>query len=68
MTALTKAPKAGQAEGRTLTPAEAKRLLKALEDNRLGLLFIVMLAPETKGKTLEELEGILTRPKPALGS
>jgi MFS transporter, SP family, arabinose:H+ symporter len=33
-----------------------------------GLLFIVMLAPETKGKTLEELEGILTRPKPALGS
>jgi len=33
-----------------------------------GLLFVVMLAPETKGKTLEELEGILTRPKPALGS
>jgi MFS transporter, SP family, arabinose:H+ symporter len=33
-----------------------------------GLLFIVMLAPETKGKTLEELEGILTRPKQALGS
>ena len=33
-----------------------------------GLLFIVMLAPETKGKTLEELEGILTRPKPALAS
>ena len=30
-----------------------------------GLLFIVMLAPETKGKTLEELEGILTQPKPA---
>jgi sugar porter (SP) family MFS transporter len=33
-----------------------------------GLLFIVKLAPETKGKTLEELEGILTRPKEALGS
>jgi MFS transporter, SP family, arabinose:H+ symporter len=33
-----------------------------------GLLFVVMLAPETKGKTLEELEGILTRPRPALGS
>jgi MFS transporter, SP family, arabinose:H+ symporter len=33
-----------------------------------GLLFIVMLAPETKGKTLEELEGILTEPKPALAS
>jgi len=33
-----------------------------------GLVFIVMLAPETKGKTLEELEGILTRPKRALAS
>jgi len=33
-----------------------------------GLLFVVMLAPETKGKTLEELAEILTRPKPALGS
>jgi MFS transporter, SP family, arabinose:H+ symporter len=33
-----------------------------------GLLFIVMLAPETKGKTLEELEGILTQPKQALAS
>src|ERR1700722_7276830 len=33
-----------------------------------GLLFVVMLAPETKGKTLEELAGILTRPKTALGS
>jgi MFS transporter, SP family, arabinose:H+ symporter len=32
-----------------------------------GLLFIVMSAPETKGKTLEELERILTRPKQALG-
>jgi sugar porter (SP) family MFS transporter len=32
-----------------------------------GLLFVVMLAPETKGKTLEELEGMLTRPKQALG-
>jgi len=25
-----------------------------------GLVFIMMLAPETKGKTLEELEGMLT--------
>jgi MFS transporter, SP family, arabinose:H+ symporter len=33
-----------------------------------GLLFIVILAPETKGKTLEELERILTRPNRALGS
>jgi MFS transporter, SP family, arabinose:H+ symporter len=33
-----------------------------------GLLFVVMLAPETKGKTLEELAGILTPPKTALGS
>jgi SP family arabinose:H+ symporter-like MFS transporter len=33
-----------------------------------GLVFIVMRAPETKGKTLEELEGILTQPKQALGS
>jgi sugar porter (SP) family MFS transporter len=33
-----------------------------------GLLFVVMLAPETKGKTLEELEGLLTRPKQRLGS
>jgi integrase len=41
---LTKAPKAGQTEGRTFTAAEAKRLLKALGDHRLGLLFIVMLA------------------------
>jgi integrase len=41
---LTKAPKAVQTEGRTLTPAEAKRLLKALEGHRLGLLFVVMLA------------------------
>jgi sugar porter (SP) family MFS transporter len=31
-----------------------------------GLLFVVTLAPETKGKTLEELEGMLTRPKQAL--
>jgi MFS transporter, SP family, arabinose:H+ symporter len=28
-----------------------------------GLLFVVMLAPETKGKTLEELAGILTGQK-----
>jgi integrase len=41
---LTKAPKAVQTEGRTLTPAEAKRLLKVLEGDRLGLLFIVMLS------------------------
>jgi len=33
-----------------------------------GLLFVLMLAPETKGKTLEELAGILTKPKQALGS
>jgi len=33
-----------------------------------GLLFIVLQAPETKGKTLEELEGILARPKQALVS
>jgi len=32
-----------------------------------GLVFVVMRAPETKGKTLEELEGILTRPKQVLG-
>jgi len=31
-----------------------------------GLVFVVMLAPETKGKTLEELEGMLTRPKQTL--
>jgi hypothetical protein len=34
----------------------------------LGLIFITLLAPETKGKTLEELAGMLTRPKPAVGS
>jgi len=32
-----------------------------------GLLFIVMLAPETKGKTLEELEQLLARPKQVVG-
>jgi sugar porter (SP) family MFS transporter len=32
-----------------------------------GLLFIVMLAPETKGKTLEELERMLARPKQVAG-
>ncbi len=31
----------------------------------VGLVFVAMLAPETKGKTLEELEGILTQPKHA---
>jgi sugar porter (SP) family MFS transporter len=30
-----------------------------------GLLFVILLAPETKGKTLEELAGTLTQPKPA---
>jgi MFS family permease len=28
-----------------------------------GLLFIVLLAPETRGKTLEELEASLARPQ-----
>jgi sugar porter (SP) family MFS transporter len=32
-----------------------------------GLLFILMLAPETKGKTLEELERMLARPKQVVG-
>ncbi|HEV7446217.1 MAG TPA: sugar porter family MFS transporter [Steroidobacteraceae bacterium] len=32
-----------------------------------GLLFIVLLAPETKGKTLEELERMLARPTQAPG-
>jgi MFS transporter, SP family, arabinose:H+ symporter len=32
-----------------------------------GLLFIVMLAPETKGRTLEELERMLARPKQVVG-
>ena len=32
-----------------------------------GLLFIVMLAPETKGKTLEELERLLVRSKQVVG-
>lgn len=32
-----------------------------------GLLFIVMLAPETKGKSLEELERMLARPKQVVG-
>jgi sugar porter (SP) family MFS transporter len=34
----------------------------------LGFVFIVMLAPETKGRTLEELEDILAPAKPALES
>jgi MFS transporter, SP family, arabinose:H+ symporter len=34
----------------------------------LGFVFIAMLAPETKGKTLEELEAILAPAKPALES
>jgi len=33
-----------------------------------GFAFIMVLAPETKGKTLEELEGILTQPKQVVGS
>ena len=33
-----------------------------------GLLFVLVLAPETKGKTLEELAGILTKPTRAVGS
>lgn len=33
----------------------------------LGFVFIAMLTPETKGKTLEELEAILTPAKPAMG-
>jgi sugar porter (SP) family MFS transporter len=33
-----------------------------------GLVFVVMLAPETKGKTLEELERMLARPKQILGN
>ena len=33
-----------------------------------GLVFVVMLAPETKGKTLEELAGMLARPKQVVGS
>jgi hypothetical protein len=28
-----------------------------------GLAFMVLLAPETKGKTLEELEVLLARPE-----
>jgi sugar porter (SP) family MFS transporter len=32
-----------------------------------GLLFILILAPETKGKTLEELEGILAQPRRTAG-
>jgi sugar porter (SP) family MFS transporter len=32
-----------------------------------GLAFIVMLAPETKGKTLEELERMLAHPKQVVG-
>jgi MFS transporter, SP family, arabinose:H+ symporter len=33
-----------------------------------GLLFIVLLAPETKGKTLEELAKLLTKPQQRLGA
>jgi hypothetical protein len=28
-----------------------------------GLVFVLALAPETKGKTLEELEALLARPE-----
>src|ERR1019366_9676993 len=41
---LTSAPKAAGTDGRTLTHAQAKRLLKELEGHRLGALFIVMLS------------------------
>jgi integrase len=42
--ALTKPPKAQRAEGRTLTPEQARALLAAMDGNRLGALFTVMLS------------------------
>jgi integrase len=42
--ALAKPPKAQRAEGRTLTPAQAKQLLKAMGAHRLGSLFGLMLS------------------------
>ncbi|HEY1732828.1 MAG TPA: tyrosine-type recombinase/integrase, partial [Acidimicrobiales bacterium] len=42
--ALTKPPKARRTEGRTLTPVQAKKLLEAMNDHRLGSLFGLMLS------------------------
>lgn len=42
--ALTRAPKTKRKEGRTLMPDEAKRLLAALQEHRLGTLFTLMLS------------------------
>jgi integrase len=58
---LTKPPKAEQTEGRTLTPAEAKRFLTALEGHHLGMLFVTMLATglrrgEALGLTWEDID------------
>jgi integrase len=58
---LTKPPKAEQREGRTLTPAEAKRFLIALEGDHFGMLFVTMLATglrrgEALGLTWEDID------------
>lgn len=42
--ALTKAPTARRKEGRTLNPEQAKQLLAALREHRLGALFTLMLS------------------------
>lgn len=42
--AMTRSPKAERREGRTLTPEEARKLLHAAEEHRLGALFTVMLS------------------------
>ena len=42
--ALTRPPKAQRTEGRTLTPVQAKKLLEAMNDHRLGPLFGLMLS------------------------
>ncbi|MGO9457067.1 MAG: tyrosine-type recombinase/integrase [Acidimicrobiales bacterium] len=42
--ALTKPPKSERAEGRTLTPDQARALLAAMDDHRLGALFALMLS------------------------